>query len=127
MSTIHRRPLLLAALLALLAASHTAAATLVVANKAEATASLVDLETGEVVATVKTGQGPHEVGISPDGTRSVPIGVVIDAEGRSAFVAHANADVITEVDLEKGEITRLLTAGREPDGMGWSSRTVKKR
>ena len=43
------------------------AATLVVANKAEATTSLIDLDSGTVVATLPTGDGPHEVGISPDG------------------------------------------------------------
>ena len=42
-------------------------ATLVVANKAEATVALIDLDTGDVVATLGTGEGPHEVGISPDG------------------------------------------------------------
>jgi hypothetical protein len=42
-------------------------ATLVVANKAEATASLINLESGEVIATLATGEGPHEVGISPNG------------------------------------------------------------
>jgi len=54
------------------------------------------------------------------GDSSVPIGVVVDDTGDHAFVAHANADVITEVDLSTGEITRLLHAGREPDGMGYS-------
>lgn len=54
------------------------------------------------------------------GDSSVPIGVVVDETGQRAFVAHANADVITEIDLESGEIVRPLTAGREPDGMGWS-------
>lgn len=59
------------------------------------------------------------------GDSSVPIGVVVDDAGERAFVAHANADVITEVDLESGEILRLLRAGREPDGMGYSSVDVK--
>ena len=54
------------------------------------------------------------------GDSSVPIGVVVDESGQRAFVAHANADVITEIDLASGEIIRPLTAGREPDGMGWS-------
>jgi YVTN family beta-propeller protein len=54
------------------------------------------------------------------GDSSVPIGVVVDGEGKRAWIAHANADVITEVDVEKGEILRLLTAGKEPDGMGYS-------
>jgi DNA-binding beta-propeller fold protein YncE len=55
------------------------------------------------------------------GKSSVPIGVVVDAAGDRAFVAHANADVITEVDLASGEVVRVLRAGREPDGMGYSS------
>lgn len=58
------------------------------------------------------------------GDSSVPIGVVVDDDGEHAFVAHANADVITEVDLANGEIVRLLHAGREPDGMGYSGLVV---
>ena len=41
--------------------------TLVVLNKAEASASLIDLASGEVVATLPTGVGPHEVAASYDG------------------------------------------------------------
>jgi len=59
------------------------------------------------------------------GDSSVPIGVVVDGTGEHAFIAHANADVITEVDLSTGEIVRLLHAGQEPDGMGYSTRTSK--
>lgn len=55
------------------------------------------------------------------GDSSVPIGVVVDDTGERAFVAHANADVITEVDLANGEVVRMLRAGREPDGMGYST------
>ena len=54
------------------------------------------------------------------GDSSVPIGVVVDDKGDHAFVAHANADVITEIDLATGEIVRMLRAGKEPDGMGYS-------
>ena len=59
------------------------------------------------------------------GDSSVPIGVVVDGTGEHAFVAHANADVITEIDLSTGEIVRLLHAGREPDGMGYSAHSSK--
>ncbi len=59
------------------------------------------------------------------GDSSVPIGVIVDSAGERAFVAHANADVITEVDLATGEIVRSLRAGREPDGMGYSEQTVE--
>jgi YVTN family beta-propeller protein len=54
------------------------------------------------------------------GDSSVPIGVVTDEKGEHAYVAHANADVITQVDLATGEIVRFLRAGKEPDGMGYS-------
>lgn len=57
------------------------------------------------------------------GNSSVPIGVVVDEAGEHAYVAHANADIITEVNLTSGEIVRLLRAGREPDGMGYSAMT----
>ncbi|HEY4490861.1 MAG TPA: cytochrome D1 domain-containing protein [Acidobacteriota bacterium] len=36
-------------------------------NKAESTASLIDLKTGAIRATLPTGQGPHEAATSPDG------------------------------------------------------------
>lgn len=45
--------------------------TLVVLNKAEASASLLDAGTGRELAKVPTGSGPHEVAISPDGATAV--------------------------------------------------------
>jgi YVTN family beta-propeller protein len=60
------------------------------------------------------------------GDSPVPIGVIVDGSGEHAFVALANADVITEVDLETGEVVRTLRAGKEPDGMGFSSLAVKR-
>ncbi len=54
------------------------------------------------------------------GASSVPIGVVVSGDGTRAFVAHSNADRITVVDLDSWTVTGSLTAGPEPDGMGWS-------
>ena len=51
----------------LFVAGHVHAATLIVANKAEATVSLIDLASGKVAATLPVGTGPHEVAVSPDG------------------------------------------------------------
>ena len=59
------------------------------------------------------------------GDSSVPIGVIADDKGDVAWVAHANADVITEIDLATGEIIRMLRAGKEPDGMGFSPLDVE--
>lgn len=60
------------------------------------------------------------------GDSSVPIGVIVDTEGERGWVAHANADVITEIDLGSGEIVRMLRAGKEPDGMGFSGLAVRR-
>jgi YVTN family beta-propeller protein len=60
------------------------------------------------------------------GDSSVPIGVIVDSAGDRAWVAHANADVITEIDLGSSEIVRMLRAGKEPDGMGFSGLAVRR-
>ncbi len=59
------------------------------------------------------------------GESSVPIGIVIHPDGSTAWIAHTNADVVAEINLEKWEIVRLLKAGREPDGMAYSALDVK--
>lgn len=60
------------------------------------------------------------------GDSSVPIGILVEPDGRRAFVAHANGDAISIVDLGKWERVGSLTAGKEPDGMGYSKLDVKK-
>jgi YVTN family beta-propeller protein len=50
-----------------------AAATLVVGNKEADTVSFIDLASGTELAEVKTGPKPHEVAISPDGTRAMVV------------------------------------------------------
>ena len=54
------------------------------------------------------------------GSSSVPIGIVVEPGGARAYVAHANADRITVLDLEAWKPVGSLTAGKEPDGMAWS-------
>ena len=57
---------------------------------------------------------------------SLPIGIEIAPDGHRAYVAHANADAISIVDLESWKKVGSLTAGKEPDGMGYSKLDVKK-
>ncbi len=52
-------------------ASPLAAQSLVITNKQDATASIISLADGRTVATLPTGQGPHEVAISADGKLAV--------------------------------------------------------
>lgn len=54
------------------------------------------------------------------GTSPVPVGILIEPSGRYAYVANTQADVITVIDLKEWKIADRLTAGKEPDGMGYS-------
>ena len=45
--------------------------TLIVINKSDATATFFSLKTGETIATLGTGVGPHEAAVSPDGKTAV--------------------------------------------------------
>lgn len=45
--------------------------TLIILNKSDNTANLVDLENHQAVATLSTGDAPHEVAVSPDGQTAV--------------------------------------------------------
>jgi YVTN family beta-propeller protein len=60
--------------------------------------------------------------LMPFGDSSVPIGIVVEPGGARAYVAHANADEISILDLAKWEVVGSLRAGQEPDGMAYSSR-----
>ncbi len=59
------------------------------------------------------------------GDSSVPIGILIHPNGRRAYVANANADVISVLDLEAWTPVGYLTAGKEPDGLGYTSQRVR--
>lgn len=61
------------------------------------------------------------------GSSSVPIGIEIVDNEKVAYVAHANADGISIVNLEEWRVVGTLAAGREPDGMGYSPRTPTSR
>ncbi|HEV8579474.1 MAG TPA: cytochrome D1 domain-containing protein [Thermoanaerobaculia bacterium] len=61
------------------------------------------------------------------GDSSVPIGIVVTPDGKRAFVAHANGDTISIVDLAEWKRVGSLTAGKEPDGMGYSQVDVFTR
>ena len=50
----------------------------------------------------------------------VPVGILVHPTNKFAFVANTNADVITIINLETLEISGRLTAGKEPDGLGFS-------
>lgn len=55
------------------------------------------------------------------GDSPVPVGILIPPDGKQAYVANTNADIVTVIDLDSLEITGRLRAGKEPDGLGWTS------
>lgn len=86
--------------------------TVVVLNKAEASAWLIDAATGEVVARIPTGDGPHEVAVSPDGTRAV----VGDYGGPGT-----PGRSLTLIDLPGKRVAGKVDLGehRRPHGIAW--------
>jgi YVTN family beta-propeller protein len=88
-----------------------AAGTLIVLNKAEGTASLIDLATGGVAVTLPTGQGPHEVAVSPDGRWAVV----------SNYGGETPGSTLTVLDLHERRVARTvdLAPARRPHGVSW--------
>jgi YVTN family beta-propeller protein len=83
--------------------------TLLVLNKSEATAALVDPESGEVRRTLPTGTGPHEAAVSPDGRLAVVCNYGQQVPGST----------LTVIDLERAEVARTidLEGHRRPHGV----------
>jgi YVTN family beta-propeller protein len=54
------------------------------------------------------------------GQSPVPIGLVIAPDGKRAWVAATQSDVVVALDLESFSGAGLLRAGKEPDGMAYS-------
>ena len=100
------------------------AGTLVVLNKAEASASLIDCATGREIARLPTGKGPHEVAISPDGKTAV-VGDYGQREPGST---------LTVIDLPGRRVVKTIDLGDHhrphgieflPDGMPGSTTSTK--
>ncbi len=54
------------------------------------------------------------------GESPVPVGILVHPDGKRAFVANTNADLITVLDLERNAVAGRLYAGKEPDGMAYA-------
>lgn len=55
------------------------------------------------------------------GESPVPIGILIEPDGSRAYVANTNADIVTVIDLDTWEIVDRLRAGKQPDGLAWTT------
>jgi DNA-binding beta-propeller fold protein YncE len=83
--------------------------TLVVTNKTPNTASIIDAGSGRILATLPTGQGPHEVVLTRDGT----IAVVTD------YGAQTPGNSLTVIDVPGLRVARTIPLGeyRRPHGI----------
>lgn len=52
------------------------------------------------------------------GKSPVPVGLLIAPDGKRAWVASTNADVVSLLDLERLTVISRITPGKEPDGLG---------
>ena len=83
--------------------------TLIVVNKGAASASIVDVRTGEVLKTLPTGEGPHEVVVSGDGTTAVV----------TVYGARDAGNTLAVIDVPGLEVVRTIDLGthRRPHGI----------
>ena len=85
------------------------AGTLIVLNKSDATAALIDLDSGDLVATLPTGSGPHEVAVSPDGRTAVA----------TNYGGEVAGSTLTVIDVPSARVTGTIDLGdyRRPHGI----------
>jgi DNA-binding beta-propeller fold protein YncE len=88
------------------------AGTLVITNKSAATATLIDVASGNVLATLPTGQGPHEVALTRDGS----LAVVTDY-GTGQGPGHT----LTVIDVPGRRVARTIELGQytRPHGIAF--------
>jgi YVTN family beta-propeller protein len=75
--------------------------TLVVLNKGESTATFIDLASGETLATLPTGQGPHELAITRDGRWAVS-------------TDYSGGNSLTVFDVANLRVARTIDLGANP-------------
>ena len=90
------------------------AETLLVTNKSEASVSLIDLPGFGTVATLATGEGPHEVDVSPNGK----LALVSNYGTRDA-----PGSTLTLIDIPRARSLSEITLydGARPHGIQWLS------
>ena len=72
-----------------------------VTNEHEGSLSIIDATTYELVDTVKVGQQPRGIGMSPD--------------GKEIYIALGRDDAIAVVDPASGKVLRNLDGGEDPE------------
>lgn len=86
--------------------------TLLVVNKSDNTVSMLDLATAQSIAVLRTGNGPHEVAVSPDGTTAV-----VSNYGPASKPGNS----LTVIDIASAEVVNTINLDdyRRPHGLAW--------
>jgi YVTN family beta-propeller protein len=98
-----------------------------VSNAQSGDVAVFDTSTKKEIARVAmqlTANESSEIGQRLFGTQfgksPVPVGILVAPKVGYAFVANTNADIVTLIDLKSWQVVDRLTAGKEPDGLGYS-------
>jgi len=85
--------------------------TLIVVNKGASSASIVDVSSGEILKTLPTGKGPHEVALSDDGS----IAVITD------YGENTGGNTLTVIDVPGLAVARTIDLGshHRPHGIAF--------
>jgi YVTN family beta-propeller protein len=90
---------------------------LIVLNKGEATASLIDPATRKEVALVEVGDGPHEVAVAPDGRTAVACN----------YGGQMPGSTLTVIDVAAARATKTFVLERAAGGAGDGASANDKR
>lgn len=120
------------------------------ANQTSHSVSMVDLQSGKLVAEAPCGRRPSGLALTSDGKRLLvsgtfsgevsffdvepgalkpsgtlhlgfePRGIVIHPDGRRAFVALTSAHAVAEIDINEQKLLRKIAAGKWPRYIGLS-------
>ncbi|MFB8387474.1 YncE family protein [Microbacterium sp. NPDC055910] len=86
-------------------AAMTKSGAIVIALRRDNAIAVLDPVSGQIERVVAVPRGPQMV--------------VLDPHTRRAYSACQHDDVVVEVDLDRGEVTREIAVGRNPDGICW--------
>ncbi len=119
---MHARSIVSLALLALAGASPVSADLLIVLNKSDHEAALVDPATLQVVARVPTGRGPHEVAVAPDGRTAYVANYGMFGVFREGERVNEPGNTISVIDLATRAVRDTFDLGeyRQPHGLAVS-------
>jgi YVTN family beta-propeller protein len=105
-----------AAVIAVAAEAETPSTALLVLNKEEAVLAIVDPVSGKVVGRIPTGEGPHEMAVSPDGK----FAFVGNYGGRTPGSSISVIDLVAQKEVRRVDLGAL----RRPHGIAFAEGKV---